>query len=303
MDVSPIRSLADRQHGIVTAGQVLVLGWTSSGVDRLVRSGVLQRVHRGVYAFGHRRLTEPGMRLAAAWAVDSDRALVARYSAAHHMRLTSRRPSHGLIEVAVPAYRGGARQDIKVVRLGSLTESDRVVIEGVPCTSPGRTIVDLASVLGAHDLGKAIREADFRGLLDRPAIAGVIAWIDRPRGVVQLRELLGNEPAQVCDTILERRLLRLILDAGLTHPVLQQRFVIGRPAETIKVDFWWPDRMLVVEADGPHHELPSFALRDEYRDAELKAQGIHVHRVPQRALDSNPAAVAAQLVAVYRSRA
>ncbi|MEI2701192.1 MAG: type IV toxin-antitoxin system AbiEi family antitoxin domain-containing protein [Baekduia sp.] len=295
--------LANRQHGVVSHEQLIGLGIHDEAIRHRLAAGSLDRLHHGVYAVGHRRLAGSGRRLAAAMSMNAGGAMVAHYSSGHHHSLTTRKPSHGLIEVAVPSYRGGNRTDVRVLRLGSLTDKDRVVVDGVPCTSVPRTLVDLAGVLSEHDLGKAIREAAFRGMLDLPTIAGVIAGVSRPRGVVQLRELLGHEPARHCDSLLERRVLQLILDAGLPHPVLQQRFVIGSPAETIYADFCWPELQLVVEADGPHHELPSFQARDAYRDAELSAQGALVHRVPQRALDADARAVAATLVAVYNSRA
>lgn len=303
LDMERLVDLANRQHGLVHHSQLAALGITDQAIRHRLGAGSLDRVHPSVFAVGHRRITDAGQRLAAVWSVNGGAAMAARYSAGHHHRLTTRRPSHGLIEIAVPSYRGGVRSDVKVLRLGSLTAADRVVVDGVPCTSVSRTLVDLAGVLSAHDLGKAIREADFRGWLDLPHLAGVIAGISRPRGVVALRELLGCEPARHCDTLLERQLLRLILDAGLPHPVLQQRFVIGSPAETIFVDFCWPDRRLVIEADGPHHELPSFVARDEYRDAELASQGIHVHRVPKAQMVTDPVVVASQLVALYAERA
>lgn len=48
-DTSLLR-LAARQHGLMTARQLVTLGYTKDAIYRRLRSGVLFRVHRGVYA-------------------------------------------------------------------------------------------------------------------------------------------------------------------------------------------------------------------------------------------------------------
>src|SRR5215212_10751833 len=45
--------IARRQHGVVARRQLLGTGVTGSAIDRLVRSGWLHPLHRGVYAVGH----------------------------------------------------------------------------------------------------------------------------------------------------------------------------------------------------------------------------------------------------------
>jgi len=48
--------LAGRQHGVVTAAQLAALGIGRTTVNRWVQRGRLHRLHRGVYAVGHRGL-------------------------------------------------------------------------------------------------------------------------------------------------------------------------------------------------------------------------------------------------------
>jgi predicted transcriptional regulator of viral defense system len=57
-----LAELAARQHGVVTTRQ---LGLTNASITYRVRAGTLHRVHRGVYAVGHKRLSEKGMYMAA----------------------------------------------------------------------------------------------------------------------------------------------------------------------------------------------------------------------------------------------
>jgi very-short-patch-repair endonuclease len=57
--------IAAQQHGIVTLEQAVRCGITPSGISRRVRAGRLHRIHRGVYAVGHRGLPWEGRWLAA----------------------------------------------------------------------------------------------------------------------------------------------------------------------------------------------------------------------------------------------
>jgi predicted transcriptional regulator of viral defense system len=76
--------LAARQHGVVARRQLASVGVTLRMLDRRVASGHLVRVHRGVYAGGHRQLRREGWWMAAVLAAGSDAALSHRDAAALH---------------------------------------------------------------------------------------------------------------------------------------------------------------------------------------------------------------------------
>jgi hypothetical protein len=52
-----IAEVAAGQHGIVTAAQLRSCGLERGGAERRLAARRLQRLYRGVYAFGHRELT------------------------------------------------------------------------------------------------------------------------------------------------------------------------------------------------------------------------------------------------------
>src|SRR5436190_6898160 len=64
-----VARLAGRQHGVVARRQLEAMGLSASAVGRWAAEGRLHRVHRGVYAVGHRVLTVDGRRMAAILAV------------------------------------------------------------------------------------------------------------------------------------------------------------------------------------------------------------------------------------------
>jgi predicted transcriptional regulator of viral defense system len=54
-----IARLAMKQHGVVARRQLEAIGLGRGAVAHRVSAGRLHRLHRGVYAVGHRVLTEP----------------------------------------------------------------------------------------------------------------------------------------------------------------------------------------------------------------------------------------------------
>src|SRR3954463_11506208 len=60
-----LASVAARQHGVITTAQVLGAGIHSSGITKRIAAGRLHRIHRGVYAVGHYRLSDEGRWMAA----------------------------------------------------------------------------------------------------------------------------------------------------------------------------------------------------------------------------------------------
>ena len=60
-----LAELAERQHGVVSRAQLVTLGFGRRAIDRVVAAGRLHRLHRGVYAVGHRLVGREGRFMAA----------------------------------------------------------------------------------------------------------------------------------------------------------------------------------------------------------------------------------------------
>src|SRR5215212_5561529 len=63
-----IAQLAGEQHGVVSRGQLVALGFTRREIEGRVSRQWLHRVHLGVYAVGHTALTRNGRFMAAVFA-------------------------------------------------------------------------------------------------------------------------------------------------------------------------------------------------------------------------------------------
>ena len=103
--------VAAKQHGLVTLTQLMEAGLSRSGVKRRVAAGRLHRIHRAVYAVGHRGLSNEGRWMAAVLACGPSAVLSHRAAAEHwamSIRLatssTSLSPARAVASSARPAH-------------------------------------------------------------------------------------------------------------------------------------------------------------------------------------------------------
>jgi len=152
-----IAQLAGRQHGVLTLRQLQAAGLGWSSITRRLNHGRLHRIHRGVYAVGHRRLSREGQWLAAVLA-SGDGAVLSHLTAAVLWNTWRRK----LTTVDVLAPRARALHGAEVHRVRHLDPCDVTVRTGIPVTTMARTLVDLTECLTRHQLANVIHEAAFR---------------------------------------------------------------------------------------------------------------------------------------------
>src|SRR3954454_1978164 len=83
-----IALIADRQHGVIARAQLLRIGVGADAIKHRVALGRLHRMHRGVYAVGHRALRHEAWWMAAVLAAGPGAVLSCR-SAASRAQLRS----------------------------------------------------------------------------------------------------------------------------------------------------------------------------------------------------------------------
>ena len=275
-----VAALAGAQHGVVTRDQLLVAGLSRHAVAHRIAKGHLHRLHRGVYAVGHRSLSAHGRELAAVLACGPE-AVLSHRSAAVLWHLLNPETGHP-IHVTAPTHR---RAPAGVHLHFSLT-TQVVRCHAIAVTAPARTLIDLATTAPREELERALEEARLQRLVtDGELQQGVRC---RP-GARAIRELLAREPSFTRSEA-ERSLLGLLQRARLPKPRTNVR-VSGH-----EVDALWPQERLVVEVDGfAFHSSRAAFERDRARDADLQAHGYRVVRVTWRQLTTRPEEVAARL--------
>jgi very-short-patch-repair endonuclease len=279
-----LAGIAARQHGVITTAQLLSVGVHSSGITKRLDAGRLHRVHRSVYAVGHTRLSNEGRWMAAVLAC-GDGAVLSHRSAGELWRIVRSRPRRSQetgggggeapVEVTVPSTGGRKRhRGISLHRSSTLTPAYCIRRDGIPVTTPARTLADLRPVLTEAAFASAIREAEFLRLPIGESLSMA------PRNAAQ------REVPRV-RTELEAIFIAVVRRHRLPPPEVNVRI------DRYEVDFLWRDQRLIVEVDGwESHGTRSAFEGDRARDARLTSLGYAVVRFTWHQVDREPRAVA-----------
>jgi predicted transcriptional regulator of viral defense system len=274
-----LAEIARVQHGVVSRRQLAEMGFGERAIARRIAARRLHRLYRGVYAVGHTVVDWRGRYLAAVLAC-GDSAVLSHRSAAD---LWGMRPTAtARIDVTVPRT-SGVRSQGRIVVHRPRRSAETVTREGIPVTTPGRTLADLATALPRRDLEKAAEMAEAQKLH--------VAFDPDHPGAKRLAEILdGHDLGTDTRSGLEDDFLALC-----------DRYAIPRPrvntlVEGFLVDFCWPEERLIVETDGRHHLTRAAFERDRARDAFLTAIGWRVMRFTRRQVRGEPETVAARVI-------
>ena len=278
--------LATRQHGVVAMWQLRELGCGRGAVERRVALGRLHRVHRGVYAVGHRKLDWRGVLMAAVLACGPGAVLSHRSAA----RLWGIRPdSRGAVDVTIIGTGRRRRPGIDVHSVRALAPGDITVIDGIPVTTLPKTLLDLAAVAPRDHTARAIQEAERKRIFDRRALERLLQRSPGHRGRRPLRSILTDavaiEPATREE--LEWRFQQLIHQAQLPRPL------INTLVQGFEVDAYWPDKKLdrrICDGYETHRTRQAFES-DRERDTLLLLAGYRVVRITWRQLTREPEAI------------
>jgi very-short-patch-repair endonuclease len=286
-----LAALARKQHGVLSRKQLLAAGLGPRTIRRRVEAGRLHPLHRGVYAFGHGRVTRRGWWMAAILA-SGESALLSHRSAAALWGLT--RTSSGPVDVTA-ARAGRVRQGI-VVHQGGIGRQERTTVDEIPVTTVARTLFDVAEAVDERALGRMFEEADRLGLLRIQALEDVCARGHGRHALRAIRPLIeAVRPSQPTRSPLEDIFLQFCREHGLPRPQTNV-VLLGH-----EVDAYWPDAQLMVESDSwSFHRHRAAFERDRARDAAMQAEGYRVLRVTSRRLEDEPEALAAELRRLLR---
>jgi very-short-patch-repair endonuclease len=295
-----IAELAARQHGLVTHRQLRRLGLSDSAIKHRVATGRLHRLHVGVFSVGHDLLSDRAVLLAAVMACGRNSAL-SHLHAAHVFGLLPRwtdlelRPTH----VTIPRDCARGRRPGILVHRAALPAAEITIQEGIPITTPARTILDCGAITDDRTLELIVDQAITDEATSITELHAIVRRHEHTPGAAALSHLLAAAERfdSVSDSRLAEAFVKLVRDARLPEPVLNHR--IGQ----MRVDAGWPAERVAVELDGYRwHRTRARQETDRRREAALRRFGWLPVRFSYRQVFNTPVAVAADIAAVLAGR-
>lgn len=278
-----IGGLARRQYGVVARVQLVGLGLSEDAIDDRLGMGRLHRLHRGVYAVGHRVIPREGMWLAAVLASGPDAVL--SHSSAADLWGVQRSAARKRVDVATPR---SSRPTPRIRRRQSGLRADEVTVRRrIPVTTLARTIFDIAAETSVEGLEATIRQAEYLHRFRCDDLRSMLKRHPRRRGATTIKaclERLACGPSGRRRSRLEDRFAALLTDTDLPRPDLN--VLLDLDDGKVEADCLWREQRLIVELDGGDtHGTRSAFESDRERDRRLHAAGWRAIRVTWRQLD------------------
>lgn len=299
-----LRQLAGRQHALVSRGQARALGVRRDVLARRLRSGQWEPVGPRVLRLVGANATF-AQRCMAAVLDAGPGAAVCRHAAAHLWGL----PGFGAGDIDVSRPRLGSNRPSARATLHEpryLPGHHLTVLDGVPVTTVGRTVFDLAGCSHPQRAERALDNALTRKLVALETMRGVaIELLEHGRtGSALVRRLLEERGAGYIPPAsgLEARFLAVLVEAGIELPAKQVD--LGAEAWIGRVDFVDRRRRVAYEVDSDlHHTSKLDREADARRDAALRAAGYTVLRISEHDLRDRPGTVVAAVRALLAGAA
>ena len=273
--------------GSVTSAEAQALGASREWLARRANDGWLERMGHSIYVLPGADSLWTATLAAACHRLG---AVVSHESAAEIHRMPGLR--RGLLVVSVPIRRSNRYPGLVVHQKTDLSVEQLITKRGLPVTTPARTIIDMAQVLGPKRLAKLVDGTVAQGLTSYEVLLTLFDHLARrgKPGTKSLRAVLkdrGAVPASPT-TVLEERMFELMERSGLPTPTVQ----FSAPwlaATNGRVDFAYPEQRLVIEGDSRRwHQLADAFLTDRERDNLAQLAGWRVLRFTWWDIEERP---------------
>jgi hypothetical protein len=259
-----LAAIASAQRGVFLRYQALRCGYTKREIEALLRSGDWQRLRWGAYA--ERSMLEAldgagryGLLVRAAMLRVDSPAYASHNSASAVQSLPLWGTALSLVRITRPDTHSGRTQAGVKHHEASIAARDRVVVDGVPCTSLRRTALDVAREFGIA-AGVVTADAAVRRGADLASMRALAEsmrdWPRAPRMLEVVR--LTDGGAQTPGESLARLFL---VELGLPTPRTQVMFRSGLFVAI--VDMYIEEYGWVLEFDG---RLKYRRARDQAHD-------------------------------------
>lgn len=292
-----ISTIAARQYGVVSRGQLISAGVSRDQIARRVHRNRLRPLQRGVYLVGPLMVARAQPMSAVLCCGES--AVVSHHSAAVLWEIVDPSAASKSVDITIPAGARRHRPGVNIHRT-ALQPDEMMRLDALPVTTAARTLFDLASRIAGRDLERLIAEALSRRVTSQAALATLMQRYEHRPAARRLSMFLdGDRQPALSRSAAEDAFLVLTGKAQLPRPEANVR------VEGHEVDFYWRTERLVVEMDGfAYHGSRRSFERDRRRDAVLAAAGLRVMRVTWRQLEDEREALLVRLAqALARSGA
>lgn len=240
---------------ILTSFELLDRGYSRRGRESAVRTGQIYRVRHGVYALSSELPTGPDA--TEAKLEIRSRAAAAQLSHGTALSHVSALVLHGLPVhdlntryVTTTRHRpgSGSRRGDRTICHNLNLDGATVDVEGIPVTSPARTIVDVACTVPFTGAVCAADESLRRNLCTRADLENELDASAGRKGIARARAVVAFAD-EGAGSVLESVSRVAISRAGLPMPQLQKEFILPNGSSAF-VDMYWEGWELIGEADG-----------------------------------------------------
>jgi hypothetical protein len=260
--------LAAEQHQVFARAQARDAGLSASALSRRIAAGRLVACGTSALHLPGVTLTYRG-RLMAGLLDLGPEALVSGRAAAHLHSLDGF--PEGPLEFLVPRRLRNRITAGAVTSTGSpLLRLDRATVDGLACTSPTRTIVELLASATSDEAGDALASATRRRLTAPAVVSRRLDELGR-NGRTGVRALDEFAAHGCVESGLERQFVRIVVSAGLPTPSLQMRYELPGVG-VARVDFEFATFPIVVEVGGRR----GYLSRDERQRQERRRNALQL---------------------------
>lgn len=261
--------MRERQEGVFAVWQLRRAGWSEAKARHAVRG--LREIHHGVRVTGDAPLTERQLCWAAV--LTEPGTLLSHASLARLLKFDDWRAHH---QTVTRRGSGGIQRHpgLVVYRSSRLAPVEVGDVDGLPCVSPARALLDLMPQRPERSARRLVRGALRERAVNARDLRIILALHPGRRGITRLRQYT-NEYAHlpIHRTKSDAEALGLAVLDGVGVPIpLVNVLVAGEEA-----DFVWREHRWIVELDSRRWHHPA---EDARKQAAWERAGWTVRRVP-----------------------
>lgn len=280
MHLDPDRRLAAQSrgsHGVFHEDDVVAIGYPLGRLQYLRDQRLVVRLHPKVFAFAATPLTWLGHLMAAVKWASPALAAVRSAAALHRLPGFDDAPLEVLTENRKIVPRAGIRVHVTT----RLPRDHSVRVQGIPCTSVERTVMDLFGFIGERRASIALDHTLHRGLATLGGYDFCL-YLTAAKGRngcgklrAHLKERLGM--TSFPNSPLETVIFELICGHDLPRPEPQLE-IFGRAGDLVaRPDFVYEKERIVIEGHSRlWHENEATAARDLEKHRRLTGMGYRV---------------------------